>query len=246
MRRGLGAMAGPPVAAGRKEPRMIQNVPLPENEIRSLKAQLQQSQNQIGNMYSMIEDLQERGSVAFPEQFKMGIIRFPHLYLRPFDWVAEVLEHGSDPYATTAGIATATFDFGSVFSFVNRLSFSLVRVSAPEQSPLPINTHLPLSCQNHPFIADDEVYVGHDFDFRISGLTEGVQFENDSRWRASKEADTPDGFVFDGEYEALPGDVLTVQVRPFAAAAENEEFRLIAYLHGYKMVTKSEGFNAVS
>ena len=65
-------------------------------------------------------------------------------------------------------------------------------------------------------------------------------------FRTSKEADSIQGYVFDAEYQPIPSDTIIIEVQALSPALEDEEFELYALIHGYKMVAKSEGYNAIT
>ena len=212
----------------------------------AMKAKVEQIQSQLASMYDEISFMQDRGSIKFPEQYKMGIIKYPHLYLQPFTWIQEALEGANTHFATTTGgTSTAQFQFDNIYSFVESISFGLRRTARPGGSVLPLNCWLPLSCKTFPFITANDFYVGKDFRWQIQAQTQGNYWENDSRWRTSYDVDWPGGYRLKAEYQSLPGDTILVRTQALADAVLNETFELWVLLHGYKMVAKSESYNAV-
>ena len=217
------------------------------NQPNAFQGKIGQLEMQINNLQQMISAMQAQGSVRFPEQQKMGQIKYPNLYIIPFTWVQEVLEKGRDKYSTTQSIASGDFVFSNIYSFVNRVSFALQRTAAPDQSNLPVGCWLPLSCaHNHPFITDNDTYIGNDFFWRAQSAVEGSLWQSGMGWRTSKEADKPEGFVLDAEYQSLPGDTLTIEVQPLRDTVSGDTYELYCLLHGYKMIAKSEGYNGIS
>lgn len=177
---------------------------------------------------------------SWPAQQKAGVIEHPDKKLFPFMFGYEELRENGTPngatYASSLTEASCTIQTNDIDTYIEGVAFRLRRTSAPEGSPLPVGTFLPLGCKYHPFVANGDLYVGKDFVWTIQTTQLGLSLQGEgSTDRASSDCDENGVFWFKNELRMTTRDSFRIGATPLVGPVVDDAYILEAALIGYQM-----------
>lgn len=170
----------------------------------------------------------------FPSQFKAGVVEYDSR--RPFTMALrqELLGPNGETYAYGAGAAgqsrcAFTIDVNNP-TFLNKITFGLIRVAHDNAPNPPIGVYLPPSG-----LSPEGNIASIPFLFRLQSSSGDRLWQ--TNWRDSVDVAYNDGYELVCEHPMYRDDVIELEVQPWAQRddANGEEYRLFATLHTYKM-----------